>query len=327
MDRLRKFVAPKRHGIFVISDRHSGILAAMQKSGWCEPHDHHRFCVRHLAANFIATHRKSGLKDKVVQLAYQVHPKKFELLWNQLITIEPRTTDWFETRPVMKWSLAFDEGKRFGIMTINHAESWNTAILDARKLPITSLVKELFGKIVEYFDKRRVAIALQSANGQMFTKFANQMLRRAATRASGHHVKLFDRETWLFQVVTRKVGLKGGNSHTVRIKESTCTCGKWQTYRIMCSHLIACCVNIKLKYEMFVGDWYKLENVAKVYGGKFEPIPTKGDPRWPLEINFAKVTHDKSVQKKKGRRKSTRLKNEMDNQVPCKKKNTSSAAP
>lgn len=70
---------------------------------------------------------------------------------------------------------------------------------------------------------------------------------------------------------------------------------------------------------MFVGERYKLENVAKVYCGKFEPIPPKGDARWPLEIHVPKVTHDKTIQKKKGRRKSTRFKNEMVYQAPRKK--------
>lgn len=145
----------------------------------------------------------------------------------------------------------------------------------------------------------------------MYTKIANKMLSAAKARASGHHIKLFDRET-LFEVVTKKVGQKGGNSHTVRITESICTCGKWQTYRIPCSHLIACCANQKIRHEMFIGEWYKLENISKVYAGKFEPVPKKGAPRWPSKINFPKVIHDKDVQKKKGRRKSTRFRNEMD---------------
>lgn len=148
MDRIRRFVALKRHDICVISDRHARILAAMQKPGWCEPHNHHRFCVRHLAANFATAHKKSGLRDRVVELAYQVQSKKFELLWDQLMTVEPRTAAWFENKPFMKWSLAYDGGKRFGIMTTNHAESWNRAILDARKLPVTSLVRGLFEKVV-----------------------------------------------------------------------------------------------------------------------------------------------------------------------------------
>ncbi|XP_074358231.1 uncharacterized protein LOC141697639 [Apium graveolens] len=227
MDRVRKFVAGRRHGICIISDRHAGIMAVMQRTGWCEPLDHHRFCIRHLATNFVNAHRKRGLKKDLVKLASQVQPKKFELLWNQLVLIEPRTIEWFEDKALEKWSLAHDGGKRFGIMIINHAESWNNAIIDARNLPITSLVRSLFEKVVDYFDARRVEIATQSLNGGIFTKFATMKLRRAIARASGHQVKLFDRDTWLFQVTTKKDGLKGGNNHIIRIHEYTCTCGKW----------------------------------------------------------------------------------------------------
>ena len=80
MDRLRRLVVGQRHGIFVISDRHPGIMAAMQKSGWCEPLDHHRFCVRHFATKFSTKFKKAGMKDRLFELASQVQPKKFELL-------------------------------------------------------------------------------------------------------------------------------------------------------------------------------------------------------------------------------------------------------
>ncbi|XP_074342842.1 uncharacterized protein LOC141680544 [Apium graveolens] len=45
MDRLRRFVVGRKNGICVISDRHVGIIAAMRQIGWCEPLDHHRFCI------------------------------------------------------------------------------------------------------------------------------------------------------------------------------------------------------------------------------------------------------------------------------------------
>ncbi|XP_074373916.1 uncharacterized protein LOC141714286 [Apium graveolens] len=81
MDRLRRFVAGRRHGICVISDRHAGIIAAMRHIGWYEPLDHHRFCIRHLDANFCTAHRRKGLKNGLVELASQVQEKKFEFLW------------------------------------------------------------------------------------------------------------------------------------------------------------------------------------------------------------------------------------------------------
>ncbi|XP_074351961.1 uncharacterized protein LOC141691117 [Apium graveolens] len=210
MDRLRRFVAGRRHGICVISDRHAGIIATMQQIGWCEPLDHHRFCIRHLAANFCTAHRRKGLKNRIVELASQVQEKKFEYLWEQLLIVEPRTAKWFEDKPLSKWSLAYDGGKRYGMMTTNHAESWNNANLDARKLPISSLVRALFLKTVEYFDERRLEIATELSKGLLLTNHASKRLSRSIVRARGHSVKVYDRNSLLFEVVTRKVDQKGG---------------------------------------------------------------------------------------------------------------------
>lgn len=69
-----------------------------------------------------------------------------------------------------------------------------------------------------------------------------------------------------------------------------------------------------------------MENVSKVYDGVFEPIPSKGDPRWPSEITFPKVIHDNDVERKKGRRKSTRFRNEMDFRAPRGKKQSTSTS-
>ncbi|XP_074342619.1 uncharacterized protein LOC141680234 [Apium graveolens] len=208
----------------------------------------------------------------------------------------------------------------YGIMTTNHAESWNNTIVNARNLPITSLVISLFEMVIDYFDARHVEIATQSLNGGIFTKYGTMKLNRAIARASRYQVKLFDRDTWLFQVTIRKDGLKGGNNHTIRLRQSTCTCGKWQNYHIPCSHVISCCAYVKMRYDNLVDDCYKLENVSNIYSGVFEPIPNKGDPCWPIAINFPKLVHDEDIQKKKGRRKTTRFRNEMDFQAPHGKK-------
>ncbi|XP_074356559.1 uncharacterized protein LOC141696298 [Apium graveolens] len=110
MDRSRRFVAGRRHVICVISDRHAGIMAAMKQTGWCEPHDHHRFCIRHLATNFVNVHRTPGLKDRLVDLASQVQKKKFQYLWEKMLIIEPRAEEWFMDKPLMKWSSTHDGG-------------------------------------------------------------------------------------------------------------------------------------------------------------------------------------------------------------------------
>lgn len=67
--------------------------------------------------------------------------------------------------------------------------------------------------------------------------------------------------------------------------------------------------------EIFIGDWYKLQNLLKVYNSAFEPIPTEGEPRWLTGIDFSMMMHDEDVEKKKGRKKSTRIKNAMNFQA------------
>lgn len=97
MDRLRKIVAPGRVGVSIISDRHAGIMSSMNNPhlGWREPHGHHRFCMRHLAANFVKEFKKSNLKERVVALCSQLTQKKLSLHWNALLAVEPRAEAWF----------------------------------------------------------------------------------------------------------------------------------------------------------------------------------------------------------------------------------------
>ncbi|XP_074352751.1 uncharacterized protein LOC141691899 [Apium graveolens] len=222
---------------------------------------------------------------------------------------------WFMDR-LRKFVAAYDGGKCYGMMTTNHAESWNNAILDVKKLPISSLVRSLFLKTVEYFDERRLEISTELSKGRLFTNHASKRLSRSIVCARGHSVKVYDRNSWLFEVVTRKVDQKGGNKHTVRIPEYLCSCGKWQAYRIPCSHVIACCAHLNLSHELLVDEIYRFENVSMVYNGVFEPIPSKRDSRWPTGITFPTVIHDKDVEKKKKRRKSTSYQNAIDFQAP-----------
>lgn len=81
MERVKKLVVLQRTGVCVIFDRHSGIISAMNNPtlGWCEPYGHHRFCVRHLAANFTKKFKKASLKERVVAMCSQVTEAKANL--------------------------------------------------------------------------------------------------------------------------------------------------------------------------------------------------------------------------------------------------------
>ncbi|KAL8144848.1 hypothetical protein AgCh_003169 [Apium graveolens] len=242
----------------------------------------------------------------------QLTHEKLNVQWQALLAIEPRADEWFSEMHPKHSSLACDEWKRFRIMTTNVAESWNNAIKEARKLTIYALVKALYYKVVSYFDQRHMEIEKQAVEGEEFTKYVNNMMKKWKERATGHHVTRIDYNTWVFEVITRKHGLKGGNKYVVCLQDRTCSCNKWQTYQLPCYHVLACCASAGLQHTKFVSEWYKLENAKKVYLGKFQPIPDKKE--WPLLGEFPIVVADENIPKKLGRRKSTRYKNETDYQ-------------
>lgn len=70
------YVVCERQGIGLISDRHQGILQCVQSYGWLSPpNKYHRFCVRHLKANFNKKIVNSELK-KLMWLATTEHQEK-----------------------------------------------------------------------------------------------------------------------------------------------------------------------------------------------------------------------------------------------------------
>ncbi|KAL8122031.1 hypothetical protein AgCh_018677 [Apium graveolens] len=198
MERVRKTVVLGRMGVCVISDRYAGIMSAMKypNLGCCKPYGYHRFCIRHLAANFAKQFKKEGLKKRVVEMCSQLTHEKLIVQCQALLAIEPRADEWFSEMHPKHLSLACDEGKRFGIMTTNVAESWNNAIKGARKLPISARFKDLYYKVVSYFDQRHIEIEKQTLGGEELTKYANNMMQKWKDRTTGHHVTRIDYNTW-----------------------------------------------------------------------------------------------------------------------------------
>ncbi|RYR49863.1 hypothetical protein Ahy_A07g036385 [Arachis hypogaea] len=50
--------------------------------------------------------------------------------------------------------------------------------------------------------------------------------------------------------------------------------------RLPCYHVIACCANQRLDWQLYMHDVYKMTEIHKVYRFEFTPL---GDPEtWPL---------------------------------------------
>ncbi|KAI5672821.1 hypothetical protein M9H77_13185 [Catharanthus roseus] len=97
----------------------------------------HRFCLRHIRANFNKTFKNTNLKSLMWQAGTETKQWKFDRL-------DPE-----------KWTLLHDGGHRHGIMTTNISEALNSVLKKARVLPLKALVELIFNKLVKYFHQHR----------------------------------------------------------------------------------------------------------------------------------------------------------------------------
>ncbi|RYR41388.1 hypothetical protein Ahy_A08g037782 [Arachis hypogaea] len=84
--------------------------------------------------------------------------------------------------------------------------------------------------------------------------------------------------------------------------------------RLPCCHVLACCTNQHLDWQVYMHDVYKMSKICKVYGGEF----VLGDPSTWARYEGVKVIANWTLWcTTKGRPKSTRYLNEMDSWDMC----------
>ena len=133
-------------------------------------------------------------------------------------------------------------------MTTNLSECFNGVLKGARSLPITTMVRYTFFKVNSYFDARRNLTLEQLEAGQEWCKYAMDKFEKNQVKAKDHMVTRMCTQVRLYQVDTSSNPLSNGGGqhmHKVDLQGMTCTCGKWEAYKIPCSHVIAICAKYK----------------------------------------------------------------------------------
>ncbi|KAL0302338.1 UNVERIFIED_CONTAM: hypothetical protein Scaly_3035800 [Sesamum calycinum] len=83
-------------------------------------------------------------------------------------------------------------------------------------------------------------------------------------------------------------------SHTyvVKLKHKTCSCGKWGTHGIPCSHAIQVSRHFGVNASNFIPQYYSIRAYRKTYQGRFEPL--YGEEYWdPVDIE---LVHNPAVE-------------------------------
>ncbi|KAL9660607.1 hypothetical protein QQ045_025424 [Rhodiola kirilowii] len=298
----------QREGLFIISNRHTGILAAMRQPQWSPPHAYHRVCVRHLQSNFMSKVKDFFLKEKLERVAYQRKELKFQDEYNELMDLMkdlPEARKWLEDHDLQLWSQSFDvAGIRWGSMTTNASECFNDILKGGRDLPISSLLMFTFRKTATYFVKRQQSP--YDGHGSLFPPKIRKKLATLRARADYNHILCYDKERAVYEVTTKDKL----HTWTVRMMEGTCSCGKWGLLHYPCSHAMAACKYERVDYSDYVAQEYTLDAYHATWQYNFNPL--YHEDLWRDYVAPVHVPNLRFKRNKVGRNLSRMILNEMD---------------
>ncbi|XP_057745636.1 uncharacterized protein LOC130963549 [Arachis stenosperma] len=298
----------RKDGVGMISDRHESIRAAVNRSGgdWQPPRAWWMFCIRHIGNNFLRAFKVPHLQKLVVNIGYSRTVEEYNINYKRLEERGEAYARWCDDIGLRHWVLAFDEGHRWGHMTTNLVECINSVLKGARNLPVLALVRATYYRLNELFTRKSAESHERKRAGFTYSAFAQQRIEANMHQAGNIVVHRFDRRNEVFEVremTSEKVLV-------VDLARRRCDCGHFQVERIPCRHVIACCANQRLDWQLYVHDVYKMTEIRKVYRFEFTPL---GDAEtWPDYEGPTLVANPAMRRTSKGRPKLTRYLNEMD---------------
>uniref|UniRef100_K3ZCA9 SWIM-type domain-containing protein n=1 Tax=Setaria italica TaxID=4555 RepID=K3ZCA9_SETIT len=143
MKLVRRHVLGPSCQVYMISDRHHGLLNYVNDHGW------------HFAANMSCRQKNDRVIGKLKTLCKLHTETEFnEKLEHLVKDLNDDAKEWLkgEKEDKDKWAQAFDEGgMRWGIMTTNYSESLNVVFKGIRSRPVSRIIEYSIEKCNAYF--------------------------------------------------------------------------------------------------------------------------------------------------------------------------------
>ncbi|GKU94563.1 hypothetical protein SLEP1_g8036 [Rubroshorea leprosula] len=282
-------------GLTIISDMHKGIISAREA---VFPYAKHRYCARHVYANWAKIWRGEEFKIRLWAIARASWPEEYEHQMMLLKKLSEATWTDLQRYDPKKWCRAFfDEEPCCDVVDNNMCESFNFWVMEARYLAIISMVDTLRSQVMERIGEKYAFIS--KWKGDIAPRARKKL--EANKKESSSWKLVWDGRTG-FEV--KHVRLENSNRHVVDLMKRTCTCRTWQMNGIPCPHAVCYMYHENLVPEDFVADWYKKEKYALAYG-----FPIKGmcgDKSW--QKFHGEPLNPPPVRKRPGRPKKNRRK-------------------
>ncbi|KAH7856791.1 hypothetical protein Vadar_005612 [Vaccinium darrowii] len=267
---------------------------------------------RHLKNNLrdkLTGRLSNGFREQVISLfsdcAYAPTLLDFEEAIQELYIVGgAKAKNFVESLPRENWANAYFQGKRYGEMCSNAAESFNKWILEARHLPILSAI-----------DKIRIQLMTQRCDR-----------RQKSTKMNG--IVCFEMDARLVEAFSKgKVWTVAQSSEevfevfslptvVVDLQNQRCTCSRWQINSFPCMHAITAIQKFGKQVTNYLDPFYFVDAYRFSYELSINPIPTLGAPNVPKEF---RIIFPPKTRRPRGRPKIQRIRSrgEKVRQMRC----------
>jgi hypothetical protein len=204
-------------------------------------------------------------------------------------------------------------------MTTNFAEVYNWVMRGVRGLPLTGIVEFLIYNLNGYF-RKRFSEAEVAVNNQhlVFGKNITDYMKKKMEKAKQHDVVVMGTQERRYEVVCKgRVRCAMRMERVVRecvIRTDgtcICSCQKPRCFHLPCSHVLAAVAMCNSDPNIYVSPYYLKGTIQSTWAFEVYRIATFGT--FTATRNPPMYIPDpRTMRVKKGRRKTRRIRNDMD---------------
>ncbi|PPD78823.1 hypothetical protein GOBAR_DD24231 [Gossypium barbadense] len=246
---------------------------------------YHSYCLQHLADKLnreLKGHLSHDARRFMISDFYSAarspRLEGFQRDTELIRAISPEAYDWIIQSEPEHWANAFFGGARYNHLISTFGQQFYSWVSEAHEFPITQMIDELRGKMMEAIYKRRVD------SSQWMTKLTpcnEEKLQKETAMARSFQVLLTQGST--FEV-------RGENPEVlavVNIDHWDCSCKGWQLTGLPCSHAIAVIECIGRSPYDYCSQYFTTESFRLTYAESIHPVPNVDRP---IEDELPEVT-------------------------------------
>ncbi|XP_057793981.1 uncharacterized protein LOC131010465 [Salvia miltiorrhiza] len=276
--------------ITLMSDMQKGLMEAVKDQ---LPEAEHRWCARHIYANWSKKWRGEEMKKRFWISAWSSFEEEFKLNISKISSIKAQAAVDLLQYPPENWCRAYQSFRSCTNMVDNNiSESFNSSIIEARHKPIISMLED-----IRVLAMTRIRDRRNSANGWKCEWSPASMKLLNAAKCDAMSCKVI----W-----NGEDGYEIGefeDKHNVALDRKKCTCRMWELTGVPCCHALAAMFYSKLDPLSVMSIWYHKSSYMKTYEHSVQPVP--GVKFW--KINEDDCLEPPPVEKKTGRPKKMRV--------------------